>query len=274
MFKAGSYTMPLGSKTYIMGILNYTPDSFSDGGRYFTPERALEQALLMEKQGADIIDLGANSTRPGATILSDKDELKRLEEIMPILKDKLSTPLSVDTFYPLCAEYALKNGAEIINDVSGVFNKEIAALVKEYNGAYIVTHNPSGADGVTDFKKGIVKGVCDFFEGVIKDTEASGLSLNQLCLDPGFGFGKSMADNYELVKYFGMLKTEGIAILAGLSRKRMTNLSGDLTQDEKDTVTACLHNMCIMGGADIIRVHNVPVAVKCAAMADSLYRKA
>ena len=135
MFKARSFSLPLGKKTYIMGILNYTPDSFSDGGKFNSPEQALSHALRMQEQGADIIDLGANSTRPGAQILTASEELERIAPALEVLKDRLSVPLSVDTFYPSVARAALEAGASIINDVSGEFNADMAALAKEF-GAY------------------------------------------------------------------------------------------------------------------------------------------
>ena len=133
MFRAGNFELPLGERTYVMGILNYTPDSFSDGGLYNTPEAALERALAMQAQGADIIDLGANSTRPTARIISAAEELERITPALEALKERLDIPLSVDTFYPTCAEAALKAGASMINDVSGEFNTDMAALAKKYH---------------------------------------------------------------------------------------------------------------------------------------------
>ena len=132
MFKARNHEFPLGKKTYVMGILNYTPDSFSDGGMYFTPEKALDHALMMQAQGADIIDIGANSTRPDAKILSASEEKERLLPVLEAICGNLAAAVSVDTFYPECAEAALKAGADMINDVSGRFNPETAKLAAEY----------------------------------------------------------------------------------------------------------------------------------------------
>lgn len=270
MFKAGDYTFLLGKKTYIMGILNYTPDSFSDGGEHNTPESASECAMLMEQQGADIIDIGCNSTRPGANILSAEDELIRLKDAMKAVTGKVSLPISVDTFYPECAEYALKNGAVIINDVSGTFNKEIAALVKEYKGAYVVTHNPNGADGVADYPDGVAVSVRGFFMDCIEKANECGLNKEQLCLDPGFGFGKSEKDNYELLENLSWAKFQGYACLVGVSRKRFINKCG---KEEIDYATTAADTLAIAGGADIIRVHNVAAASASAKVADAIYRK-
>ncbi len=273
MFRAKDKLFPLGEKTLIMGILNYTPDSFSDGNSFFSPETALERALLMEKQGADIIDIGAVSTRPGAEIADEKAELSRLHEVLPAIKGRLSVPFSVDTFRPECAAYALEQGASIINDVSGVFNYDMVSLVKEYKAAYIVTHNPCGADSAARYPEGVITAVKAFFDDCLRLADKYGLPRENLCLDPGFGFGKSRDDDYEIVRNMRALKIKGVALLAGASRKRMTNISGSDSPAERDAATAAIHTLCTAGGADIIRVHNVETAAKAAAAADRICRK-
>lgn len=270
MFRAGNFTLPLGKKTYIMGILNYTPDSFSDGGLYNTPEKALEHALLMQEQGADIIDVGCNSTRPGGVILSEEEELIRLKEVLSALRDKISVSVSVDTFYPLCAVYALQNGAVIINDVSGKFNTEIASAVNEYGGGYIVTHNPCGASDTVSYPDGVATAVRNFFMECISKAAQCGLKKENLCLDPGFGFGKTEKDNYELLDNLHWTKFEGYALLAAVSRKRFINKC-DFSL--VDYATAAADTLAVEGGADIIRVHNVAAAVASAKVADAIYRK-
>jgi len=269
MFSAGGFSFPLGKKTYVMGILNYTPDSFSDGGRFFTPETALDRALEIEKQGADIIDIGANSTRPGSRILSEEEELERLKDVLGALHGKVSLPVSVDTFYPGCASYALGNGAVIINDVSGTFNAEIASLVREKDCGYIVTHNPCGADGESHYPDGASIAVRQFFLDCLEKAGEAKLDFSHLCLDPGFGFGKSREDDYEVLRNLGLIKFKGIALLAGVSRKRMTSLGDDRPLD-REIQTAAANALAIAGGADIIRVHNVENAVKTAAFTDRI----
>src|SRR5665647_479468 len=144
-FKARDFCFPLGKRTYIMGILNVTPDSFSDGGLYFAPKKAVERALEMQCQGADIIDIGAQSTRPGAQPLTADDEIKRLSPVLEALKGKLTIPISVDTFYTKTAEFALKNQVAIINDVSATVNPELAELIKTTCAGWIIMHNSGGA---------------------------------------------------------------------------------------------------------------------------------
>lgn len=275
MFKAGKHEFPLGKRTYVMGILNYTPDSFSDGGDYFTPEKALERALEMQEQGADIIDIGANSTRPGAVILTAEQEKQRLSEVLSAVCPKVDAAISVDTFYPSCAEAALKAGADIINDVSGVFNPEMAALAAKYGAGYIVMHNPCGSENAAEYENGVVAEVRKFFIDTITLAAQIGLSKNQLCLDVGLGFGKTDDDNLELIRNMEWLKFKGIALLAAGSRKRFIgSASGEENSALRDSGTVAAHTATIAGGADIIRVHDVFSGVQGAKVADALYRKA
>lgn len=260
LFKAGRYSFPLGEKAWVMGILNYTPDSFSDGGRYFEPSLALERALEMERDGADIIDIGANSTRPGGDILTENEEYSRLEQVLGAVGGRLSKALSVDTFYPSCARLALDAGADIINDVSGIFNTEIALAAKEYGAAYIVTHAPVKAGETADYKDGVIASVKDFFTSCVSLAEETGLGKEHLCLDPGFGFGKTEEENFELLRGMREYAVPGAALLAGLSRKRFTAL-GVTDPAGRDTAACALNALAICRGADIIRVHNVPAGV-------------
>ena len=254
-------------KTLIMGILNYTPDSFSDGGLYNTPDLAAERAVEIESLGADIIDIGCNSTRPGADILSGDEELKRLVPALRSVIGKVSIPVSVDTFYPECAAEAFRQGAEIINDVSGEFNPEIAALAVKHSGKYIVTHNPGGADFTAEYPRGVTASVREFFEGCVIKAEKCGLDRSSLILDPGFGFGKSESDNYELLSNLSLVKIEGYALLAALSRKRFIR---SCPPARSDWATSAANALAIINGADMIRVHNVEAAVQSAAVADKI----
>lgn len=274
MFKAGKHEFPLGKRTYVMGILNYTPDSFSDGGKYFTPEKALERALEMQEQGADIIDIGANSTRPDAVILTAEEEKERLVPVIEAVCGKVKTAVSVDTFYPVCAEAALKAGADIINDVSGVFNPDMAKLAVKYGAGYIVMHNPCGAADTAEYENGVVADVRKFFVDAITLAVQSGLPKNQLCLDPGLGFGKSCEDNLELIANTQWLKFKDIALLVAGSRKRFIGtVSGEENSALRDAGTVAAHTAAIAGGADIIRVHDVFSGVQGARVADAVCRK-
>lgn len=273
MFKARRHEFPLGKKTYVMGILNYTPDSFSDGGMYNTPEKALVHAREMQGFGADIIDIGANSTRPDAVILSAEDEKERLMPVIGDLCADLSAAVSVDTFYPSCAKAALEAGADIINDVSGVFNPEIAEFCKFYGAGYVVMHNPCGSAEVCEYSGGVVNDVRRFFLDTLTLASQAGLPKNQLCLDMGLGFGKSYEDNVELLRETQWLKFQGVALLAAGSRKRFIGIaSGEENSAKRDAGTVAAHTAAIAGGADIIRVHDVFSAVQGARVADAIYR--
>lgn len=274
MFKARSFSLPLGRKTYIMGILNYTPDSFSDGGRFNSPEQALSHALRMQEQGADIIDLGANSTRPGAKILTAAEELERIAPALEVLKDRLSVPLSVDTFYPSVARAALEAGASIINDVSGEFNADMATLAKEYGAGYVVMHNPCGADVVQEYKDGVVSHIRSVFLDALRLASESGLGKEQLCFDVGLGFSKSYEDNLEILRNLEWLKFKGVPLLVAASRKRFIGIaSGEENSSLRDAGTVAAHTAAIAAGADIIRVHDVAGAVQAARVADAIFRK-
>lgn len=273
MFKARRHEFPLGKKTYVMGILNYTPDSFSDGGLYNTPEKALKHALEMQDLGADIIDIGANSTRPDAVIISAEEEKERLASVIGDLCGALSAAVSADTFYPSCAKAALEAGADIINDVSGVFNPEIAELCKYYGAGYVVMHNPCGSAEISEYSHGVVNEVRKFFLDTLTLAAQAGLPKNQLCLDMGLGFGKTYEDNLALLRETEWLKFQRVALLAAGSRKRFIGRASGVEESAKrDAGTVAAHTAAIAGGADIIRVHDVFSGVQGARVADAIYR--
>lgn len=250
---SNTFSFELG-KGLIMGILNYTPDSFSDGGLHNTPETALKHALLMKEQGADIIDIGCNSTRPGCKILSEEEELERAKEVIPIIASNIDLPISIDTFYVECARYALENGVKIINDVSGTFNEKIAELVKQFGGGYIVMHNPVSADVTFKYPDGVMNHIIEFFEDCINKAKEMGLSLSQLCIDPGLGFSKTNEEQFEILANCSKLKVDNIALLIALSRKRFLRFEGKV---DDDFSTCAANTIALCSNADLIRVHNV-----------------
>ena len=243
----------------IMGILNYTPDSFSDGGKYFSPELAEKRAFEMVSQGADIIDVGCNSTRPGSEILTQEEELERLKAVLPVITSAVDAPVSVDTFYPGCALYSLENGATVINDVSGDYNEEIAEYVRKYGASYVVTHNPCGADEIKEYPDGVISDISLFFDDCIAKAAVTGIKPENLILDPGFGFGKSRDDNYKILKNLSSIKKDGFRLLAGISRKRFIRIH---SASESDYATCAADLWAMLCGADIIRVHNVFAAAE------------
>lgn len=237
-----------GDRVLVMGIVNVTPDSFSDGGDHFSAEAAVECALQLEADGADIIDIGGQSTRPGHIPVCDTEEWARLEPVLKALNGKLSVPVSVDTYYPLVAENALKSGADIINDVSGVISQEMAEIVKFHRAGWILMHN--GAGSPADIK--------DFFEKSVDACEKLGIDKSQLCLDMGIGFGKNYEENMYLLANVGRYKIDGYPLLLGTSRKRVIG-QGSEQDNPKERIygNIAADTAAILGGVDIIRVHDV-----------------
>lgn len=237
-----------GKRVLIMGIVNVTPDSFSDGGDCFLPNNAVKHAFELQNDGADIIDIGAQSTRPGHTPVSDSEEWARLEPVLSALKGKLSVPVSVDTYYPTVAEKAVDFGADIINDVSGIVSRKMAKVVKKHRTGWILMHNGGGSP----------KDVRAFFEKADKECEALGVDGSSICFDMGIGFGKGFEENLSLIANVGEYKLDGYPLLLGTSRKRVIGLgSGQDNPKERIYGNIAADTAAILGGVDIIRLHDV-----------------
>jgi len=235
----------------LMGILNVTPDSFSDGGKYFSPEAAIARALELERQGADILDIGAQSTRPGCEPVSPEEELRRLRPVLEGLRGRLSIPISVDTFYPQVAREALALGAGIINDVSGTVSEEMAAIVKSHDAYWVLMHNQNGADFEGQYDD-VVSEVHAALENMARQAMALGVPKERIWLDPGIGFGKSNEDNLRLLANLDRVRVEGFPLLAGVSRKRVTGGT--------EAGTAAAQAIAQMAGIDILRTHDIASA--------------
>ena len=265
-FKAGKHRFPIGEKTYIMGILNVTPDSFSDGGLYLDPDRAVEHALQMEREGADILDVGAQSTRPGFAPVSPKEEWERLEPVLKKLRGKVRIPLSVDTFYPEVACAAVGLGVDIINDVAGMKNPDMLKILRDSDCGYVVMHSES--DG---YPFGVAESVRRFLAGRVLLALESGIDRQRICIDPGIGFGKSYEENVELLRDLREVHIMGCALLVGASRKRVVaQPCGNPPPEARLFGTIAAHSIAIFNGADIIRVHDVPQAKQAAMVADAI----
>lgn len=273
-WRGKNFCFELGTKTYVMGILNITPDSFSDGGLWDNPNKAIEHAVQMVSEGADIIDVGAQSTRPGSVTLSAQEEIDRLEPVLDRLVNSVNVPISVDTYYPQVAEYALSKGASIINDVSGKFNSDMAQVVETYNAGWIIMHTGGGTPlEPAIYENGVVQDVNDFFLTMKERSAAFGIDVQQLCFDMGIGFGKSNEDNLELIKCVEKLKTEDVSLMTALSRKRVIGNATDEPDASKRIYgTIAANTIAVSGKTDFIRVHDVGPCVQAAKMADKIYR--
>lgn len=273
-FSGKGFSFPLGAKTYVMGILNITPDSFFDGGKWNEPQKAAEHAHEMEADGADLIDIGAQSTRPGHTPLSEAQELEILRQFLPVVRRAVSVPLSVDTFFPAVARYALENGAAIVNDVSGKLSEDMAAVVREHDAGWILMHTGgANADKAAVYPNGVCEDVRAFFADASAFTCEQGIAVQNVCLDPGFGFGKSHEDNLALLRVLASVKPEHHALLTALSCKRMIARESGDDEVQRLCGTLAADTLAIASGTDLIRVHHVREARAAADMADALLRR-
>ena len=259
-----------------MGILNVTPDSFSDGGKFFDAGEAVKRGIEIIEQGAEIIDIGAMSTRPGSEAVEYTEEIRRLGSVLEKIREYSgSIIISVDTVNPETALFAVKNGADIINDVSGYFNESTAEIIKEYGCGWIVTHTGNvPAQTVLKYSGGVVKSVNDFFDEITKKCIEFGISKESLCLDPGFGFAKTADDNMELLKNLDETVRGDIAHITGLSRKRFIGeLTGEKNPEDRVIGTAAADLIALMKGTDIIRVHDVKEAAQSLNIYNSIYKE-
>lgn len=242
-------------KACIMGVLNVTPDSFSDGGSYTSVEKALEQAEKMIAEGAKIIDVGGESTRPGYTFVEATDEINRVVPVIKALKEKFDVLVSIDTYKTETARAALEAGADILNDVwAGLYDGEMLALAAEKNVPIILMHNQK-----EEKYDNITKEVCDFLAERAQTALDAGIAKENIWIDPGFGFAKNEAQNIELLQGLDAVCQLGYPVLFGISRKRTVDylLGGGTAALERDMGTAALSAWAIAKGCQIVRVHNV-----------------
>ena len=257
-----------GSRTYVMGVVNVTPDSFSGDGMAGRLEDAVEQALLFEAEGADIIDVGAESTRPGHAPVSVEEELSRLLPVLEGIVAAVSIPVSVDTYKPEVARRAVDAGAVMINDVWGPrVGEGMAAAAAETRAPLMLMHNQNG----TEYGD-LMPEVAVSLARAAETAEAAGVRRESLILDPGIGFGKTADHNLEILSRLGELKALGFPLMVGTSRKSTIGLVLDLPVEERLEGTAATVALSIAGGADIVRVHDVEAMVRVARMSDAVVR--
>ncbi|NLU49542.1 MAG: dihydropteroate synthase [Syntrophomonadaceae bacterium] len=264
----GGKSLTIGERTLIMGILNLTPDSFSDGGRYPDTAAAVARALQMVEEGADIVDIGGMSTRPGHTIVPVEEELRRVVPVVEKLAGLLPVPISVDTYRAEVARACLEAGADIINDISSLaFDSRLAGVIAEYRAPVIIMHNRPG--GV--YQNLIDDITADLRTALTRATEA-GISEDRIIIDPGIGFGKNAQENLVVLKRLREFRSLGKPILLGTSRKRFIGAALDLPVGERLEGSLATVAIGIMNGADIIRVHDVWQSKRVAGMTDAVVR--
>ncbi|MCK5237100.1 MAG: dihydropteroate synthase [Deltaproteobacteria bacterium] len=271
-FSARERKWKLGSSTLIMGILNVTPDSFSDGGVYSDTQSAIKHALRMVEDGADIIDVGGESTRPGALKVSTEEELKRVIPVVALLKKK-GICVSVDTTKSEVAEEALRVGAEIINDVSAMTkDKRMAGVIAKYNAAVILMHmrgEPQEMQDDTDYED-LMGTLHEYLLERVDAAVSAGIDKNSIAIDPGIGFGKSVDGNVEVINRLKELRSIGCPVVLGTSRKSFIGSITGGNNKERLSGTLATVTAGILNGADIVRVHDVREAKEASVVTDAI----
>ena len=266
--RIGNKEYKLGERTYIMGILNVTPDSFSDGGKFNEIEAAVRQAKKLVEDGADIIDVGGESTRPGAEYVTEEEEIKRVVPIIKAIKKELDVTISIDTYKSKTAEEAIKVGADIINDIWGAkYDKNMAKVAAKYNVPIILMHNRED------------KPYENLMEDVINDLQESidialeaGVKKENIILDPGIGFAKTCEENLMVMNKCEVIRAMGYPVLLGTSRKSMIGLTLNLPVNERVEGTLATTVMGIMKGMEFIRVHDILENKRVAVMTDTILK--
>jgi len=257
-------TLNFNNDIYIMGILNITPDSFSDGGKYLNLDESLKKAESMINEGADIIDIGGESTRPFSEPVSLNEELDRIIPVIEKINKNFNTVISIDTYKSSVAEEAIKAGAEIINDISGfTFDNNMINIAKKYNAACIIMHIKGTPKNMQVDPKynDVVNDIFNHLNNIVKKLKKHGLI--KIIIDPGFGFGKSLEDNYHILKNLEKYKKIKCPIMVGISRKSMIGKIVDVKPDLRLPGTIALNSIAILKGAQIIRVHDIKEHMQC-----------
>ena len=271
-----NFDFDFSQRTYVMGILNVTPDSFSDGGLFFNPESAVRQALRMQEEGADIIDIGGESTRPGAEKITVKEEIRRVVPVIEALAKEVRVPLSVDTYKSVVAEAALSAGASLINDISGLrFDGEMPGVVARHKVPVVIMHikgTPKNMQQNPSYRA-LIPEIMDYLYGGIEIARNAGIGDDMIIIDPGIGFGKTVGHNLEIIRRLKEFEGFEKPVLLGPSRKSFIGrILGGLHAAERLEGTAAAAAIGIFNGANIVRAHDVKEMVRVAKIADAIKR--
>ena len=276
IFRTCRREIRLGGRTLIMGILNVTPDSFSDGGRFASPDKAMEEGVRMVEEGADILDVGGESTRPGSDPVSTDEELRRVIPVIGELAKKVDVPISVDTTKAAVAREAVNCGAEIINDVSAMrFDADMPQVAATTGAGLILMHMrgmPKNMQGGSLIYQSLFDDISDFLRERLQRAQSCGVERERTILDPGIGFGKTAEDNMRLLKHLSRFRALGRPILTGVSRKAFIGKVMDCGPGERLEGTAAAVAVAIMNGSSVVRVHDVRIMKKVAVMTDAIVR--
>ncbi|MEW6739489.1 MAG: dihydropteroate synthase [Nitrospirota bacterium] len=268
------FSLNFDKKTYIMGVLNVTPDSFSDGGLFFSEKKAIEHALRLIEDGADIIDIGGESTRPGSEPVSVEEEIRRTIPVIKAISREIKVPISIDTYKSEVAKHALDAGASIVNDISGLrFDPEMPKVVSEYKVPVIIMHIKGRPKDMQQnpVYEALIPEIMDYLRISIRLANKFGISDDKIIIDLGIGFGKTFEHNLEIIKNLKEFTLLGKPIAVGVSRKAFIGkILGDVPPSERLEGTAAAVAISIFNGANIVRVHDVKEMARVAKVADAI----
>lgn len=265
----GKYTFDTDHHCYVMGILNVTPDSFSDGGKWNDMDRAMAHAAQMIEEGATIIDVGGESTRPGYTMISDEEEISRVVPVIRELKKRFDVAVSVDTYKSAVAKAAVEAGADMVNDIWGLkYDEKMAEVIANTGAACCLMHNRKEAD-YTDFMPDMLEDLKE----TVAIAKKAGIADDKICLDPGVGFGKTYENNLEAIHHVDQLLTLGYPVLLGTSRKSVIGLTLDLPASERMEGTVATSVIGVMKGCAFVRVHDVRENARAIRMTEAVLGK-
>jgi len=271
-----NYSLELGQRTHVMGILNVTPDSFSDGGRYLKREKAIEHGIDMARDGADIIDVGGESTRPYSKKISIDEERERVIPVIEALSQELNIPICIDTFKSEIAKMAMQAGASMINDISAFrFDPDLISVVQESGVPVILMHMKGTPDHMQDnpIYDDLIGEILDFLNSAVDRALNGGINKDMIIIDPGIGFGKTFDHNLEIINALTKFDSLGRPILLGTSRKAFIGHILDREVHDRDTGTMATIAAGVMNGAHIIRVHDVKKGVETVKVIDAIKRE-
>ena len=269
-----NFCLDFSKKTYVMGILNVTPDSFSDGSIYFDRSKAVDHALKMAEEGADIIDIGGESTRPGSEAVPLEEELKRTIPVIEEISKKINIPISIDTYKSEVASRALESGASIVNDISGLrFDPEMPAIIAKYKVPVVVMHIKGRPKSMQEnpVYEALIPEIMDYLRISLRLAGKFGVPENMIIIDPGIGFGKTLEHNLEIINNLSQFASLEKPILIGPSRKAFIGkILGDAPAGERLEGTAAAVAISIINGANLVRVHDVKKMAKVVKVADAI----
>ena len=269
------YTLDLGRRTHVMGVINVTPDSFSDGGQFLEKDRAIEHGLRLAEEGADLIDIGGESTRPYSKGISADEEMNRVIPVIEALKKQISIPISIDTLKAQVAREALRAGASMVNDISAFRSDPEMAGVAAQAGVPVILMHMKGTPSdmqVHPRYDDVASEIITFLKNAMEQAVSSGVQRERIIVDPGIGFGKTFDHNLEILKELGRFQRLDAPILVGSSRKAFIGRILDKEAHERDTGTMATVAAAVMNGVHIVRVHNVKQAVETVKVIDAIKR--